>query len=736
MPSTIEPDDIRIEPMIGSFALDVREGFRRARDAFEDLGYGSGLTIESLARQRGIDLKYVEAPYGLTQVEAATDITQLYNDLTLQSSLFGAPIRLRGKVYKHTGTLRYLTNNNVSGVGGGTYAHGEVKQDMQGTILLACGAFTDSYQAVGVTDCRLSGGWRENPDSATLGYTHYKLNSYYNEDANPTTGAAATPLNFSVAHYFAPGVRNCVLRDLRIMLSFNGIAGYDNATPTLADDVDVGVMLDNSERNIFDNVMFSGYWRKDAVLGLANVCGNRDGLGFGIEHNVFRDCKFSGYNNLSMRGMDLWRVVGVGSTYIDLPWAANHPFDLTLLTGRVRRAIGTETTYSLTGTSVVGGNLRLTGVSPSPTGATNLLVGQTITPGVQGLSMGEIYADHCTFAGLDHKAKIVATDSRLGYNAPSCAISGGGWRMRGFSAPGCKISSLDCVAYHFTNLQQTWLGPKFEIEGGEGFNGATALGRGLRCIATPNSGAADIPYPAGNTFALFVDDIPRPISNTADFRPMVVAGPARFPTASALNTPNRGVVRSIVENMDSGSVIHKAPLNGRVGLADKDDNWKFHYYDTTSVLSADAPIRMNANQFQRSGGVSWLRHTGGNTFYVEGQDFTIFIDALANQFFRVCPEDISPITTGQIDLGRNGGQFKDGYFSGKLNAPQIGRTTTTDNVAFLNPSKLLGTTFATLSTTYAPALWAECTVRVTDRGQRLVTSDGTNWRDQAGNILT
>lgn len=42
-------------------------------------------------------------------------------------------------------------------------------------------------------------------------------------------------------------------------------------------------------------------------------------------------------------------------------------------------------------------------------------------------------------------------------------------------------------------------------------------------------------------------------------------------------------------------------------------------------------------------------------------------------------------------------------------------------------------TFATLPT---PANGNGCTVRVTDRNNKLVTSDGTNWRDQAGAILT
>jgi len=47
--------------------------------------------------------------------------------------------------------------------------------------------------------------------------------------------------------------------------------------------------------------------------------------------------------------------------------------------------------------------------------------------------------------------------------------------------------------------------------------------------------------------------------------------------------------------------------------------------------------------------------------------------------------------------------------------------------------RLPGYTFATLP---APSSASGCTVRVTDRNNRLVTSDNTNWRDQNGTILT
>ena len=47
--------------------------------------------------------------------------------------------------------------------------------------------------------------------------------------------------------------------------------------------------------------------------------------------------------------------------------------------------------------------------------------------------------------------------------------------------------------------------------------------------------------------------------------------------------------------------------------------------------------------------------------------------------------------------------------------------------------RLPGYTFATLPT---PSSASGCTVRVTDRNNRLVTSDNTNWRDQNGTILT
>ena len=94
---------------------------------------------------------------------------------------------------------------------------------MDGTILLFTGTGSGDYNVLGITDNRTEDGKITNSDTGAQSPEEddYYLTSFYNEDANTGTGAAATQKDISVGIYVPPG-SDCQIRNLRVMLSFNG----------------------------------------------------------------------------------------------------------------------------------------------------------------------------------------------------------------------------------------------------------------------------------------------------------------------------------------------------------------------------------------------------------------------------------------------------------------------------------------------------------------------------------
>ncbi|MDZ8328102.1 hypothetical protein SNC53_00045, partial [Escherichia coli] len=78
-----------------------------------------------------------------------------------------------------------------------------------------------------------------------------------NEDSVGVT--PATPKAMSVAVSIN---RASQLRNLRIMVSKNGIEGYNNPDSySLGDDWDIGLHVYDSCDSVIDNVQIVGYWR-------------------------------------------------------------------------------------------------------------------------------------------------------------------------------------------------------------------------------------------------------------------------------------------------------------------------------------------------------------------------------------------------------------------------------------------------------------------------------------------
>lgn len=308
----------------------------------------------------------------------------------------------------------------------------------------------------------------------------YKLTSFWNNDANPVSGAAATQKKFSIGVLVEKGGFSQI-HNMSFLPWFGtgGVGGYNAATPTLADDWDFGIVVDNHHDLFMSNVTVVGYWRMGAIFGRTAIT-STEALAPDWERNKFSHCIFQGWAGLLVRGADLYDIKAVGADTIDIDWFDSHPFDPAFDNAiRTQEYGGTFHTY--TGTQKVGSLLRLTGVTPSPASinpadAANKVVLGRLTNGVADSNF-----DNCYFYGLNHQAAIRATSASLGadrYDNPSRSIEVSGASVRGLKFDNtCKIISGDDIAIYQGNS----LGLQFfgDLES-KSFEGR---GTGLRMLA-------------------------------------------------------------------------------------------------------------------------------------------------------------------------------------------------------------------------------------------------------------
>lgn len=468
-----------------------------------------------------------------------TSLGQTVDWASTESALKSCGITGR-TLYQGAGTFRMLDGLTYYGShrwqGDGFYA--DVNQsapfDLKfvGTNIVAVGTGAKIRYAYGVTDERTSGGRLINKEPA-FGATdaYLSLASYYNEDATSTVSATAKP--FSALVYMPRGSCGGRMADIRLVLNFNGLQGYKDKVLTLADDWDVALYVDNGRYNEFHNIQAYGYWRLNGFLTRAGALAwetSVDGIYAGAEENKWLNCVAQGWKSFSIRGVGMYRCMAVTSTYIEIPYAANHPFDI-VKDPRIVRGEFTPRTISVTSMSQVGSNLRFMTATDQ---TAFVVVGQEILPAYVGNGVAGTVAENCRMHAMWHTSDRRISDPAItGAMAPAACLEVSGARVRGPRFQACKLQTVDDIGPHLHQTIDVIFNPNARFEGAT--PSANAAGGGIRCITTPASGDVNYPGRCRETFRVQL----HMEQNGGDFTPQFGTLPTKF-TQTGYWFPNIG----------------------------------------------------------------------------------------------------------------------------------------------------------------------------------------------------
>ncbi len=352
-----------------------------------------------------------------------------------------------------------------------------------GTTFLYCGTGARVHVAnVAACDGTTSGETHANLSAVEPGYdSTYRLSSFWNNDADPVTGAPATQRKISIGWKIEKGGFSH-LCGASVIPYFNGVEGYNSDAATFGADWDIGVMIDNHHDLFLQNFSAVGYWRLAGIFGRSSITGY-EANSPDWERNKFSHVSVQGWASFLLRGSDLYDIKAVGSDWIEIEWFDSHPFDPAFdNTFRTQEYGGLFCSY--TGTAKVGSNLRITGVTPSPAGIDPANTANKVILGRRTNGVADANFDNCYFYGLNHR-KYRATSAAFGaqrYNNPSRCIEVSGASIRGLKFnDSCKVMTCDDIGLYLGNVLQFEYNGSFESKDVEG------RGSGIRQIASQNS---------------------------------------------------------------------------------------------------------------------------------------------------------------------------------------------------------------------------------------------------------
>jgi len=317
-----------------------------------------------------------------------------------------------------------------------------------GTNLVFGGADSNPIQIPGVTSMKTAGGWRTDPDNPAR---VFKLNSLMN--ANAAGSAPATPKALRVAIANRDPQEPCGVRDMRVVpwIGADGISDYeshDTASTDLGDAWDVGVLLNDAEQGLYENLQIRGYWRE---YGLLEVSAGQARWGRS-EGNVIRRVSAQGFCGFGVRSGDVSKVLSTTTNSVTIRWSDESYWPSS---GRLELLGLGFTTYS--GVSRAGDELTLTGIPIDPTGATQVRNGYRGT----GFSTGLL--DSVEGWALWHHSGKKAEELGLGI-AKGAEFSG--FPLRGLHGLNCSFfgEDGDSINTFFHDCDDMVLvGGKFEI---------------------------------------------------------------------------------------------------------------------------------------------------------------------------------------------------------------------------------------------------------------------------------
>ena len=247
---------------------------------------------------------------------------------------------------------------------------------------------------------------------------------------NDSSGAVpATPKFFSVGVKLG---RNCTLKSLRVMPSYNGISGYIDYTLTgLGDEWDVGVWSQTGCNTVIEDVQTVGYWRQAGLLITEND-GSFTQVGDPERVRVSR-CILQGRRGAAIRNAPQIGVVSNTSDTVTIK--QNSSMRIAAAGKFIAVAYGTafhNTECTFSSATVSGGNIVLGGVSPS-IGAVQL---DGIRFPARGNNFSNTVFNDCVLLPLAHRSQASAVSLGVGPDAP---IELDGFMCRNIVFVNCKL---------------------------------------------------------------------------------------------------------------------------------------------------------------------------------------------------------------------------------------------------------------------------------------------------------
>jgi hypothetical protein len=370
---------------------------------------------------------------GSVTTVAASNTTAFQNALDYLEENGGGFLLCRGQIYVlGTTGLRVGASVYICGSGNGEWEPvfpGRPKT-WTGTTFLFKGTGSTSVTFAGITSMKYAGGWRENPSAPG---TYFKIMSAYEGNASGTSPAAQR--QFSAAIKNKTDALYWGVSNLRVTQwsGQNGIEGHsDQASTSLGDDWDFGILLDNTEyANIFD-VQSVGDWREAAFCMLTTAISNSRS-----ERNSIRRCKFQGRVGTMIRAADKWDVDATTASSVQIYFSEESYW---ASTGTFRGS--DDVTYTYTGTSKVGTAFTFTGVTPNPTGIFQVRHPST---GFGNCEFEDVYS-----YGLDHVSGDLAPALGL---ADSKALEISGQPIRGIEFRNFKGHTSEAVVFQLHDCQ-------------------------------------------------------------------------------------------------------------------------------------------------------------------------------------------------------------------------------------------------------------------------------------------
>ncbi|RWA49243.1 hypothetical protein AU476_30830 [Cupriavidus sp. UYMSc13B] len=280
---------------------------------------------------------------------------------------------------------------------------GLLKSDKHGTHIYFVGTGPKVHTAENLSNYRTP----KTVNGHTIELTDFTL-------GDSVAGSPATPKPFSVGVILN---RNSQLKNLRLVPSFDLLAGYNDATRlSLADDWDIGVWAKCPNDCVVHNVQAVGYWRMAALFGTENNA-TYSSIGNG-ERAHFTKFIGQGRRGLMLRGAAQVPVLSNTTTTITVKYNPT----CTLTRSNQFRLAGSSQRYTYSAYSLSGEHLQLTGVSPDlPANITVIR-----SPAVGNGFSATIFND-CLFATLDHTSGQPSTFFGIGEAA---AVEADGYPIR------------------------------------------------------------------------------------------------------------------------------------------------------------------------------------------------------------------------------------------------------------------------------------------------------------------